>query len=165
MNRIIILILILLIILLLTYSVEKYGSTPNGEPCSSYTECQNGYCNADPVTGNLVCTGPCDIETGKPSGCSCTGNYNCDQAAGLYCGLTNDAFRYCRPLVEINGACTTDTDCQSGLKCVGLPGTQATCKTPSQITACQSCWSCSSAGEEEQLLVPCEQNCVRTYNC
>lgn len=166
MHTLIVILIIILVIILLTISLEKYDLLPNGSSCTSYTECANGYCNPDPVSGQLLCTGQCDVETGMPTGCPCTGDYNCDQSAGLYCGLVDNAFRYCRPKVSQDNPCTENSDCQSGLVCAGLPGFPETCRTPLQVKNCQSCWTaCSQAGEEEQNLVSCEQNCIHTYGC
>jgi hypothetical protein len=91
------------------------GTVKGGEMCSLSEECASGLCERpDACTENGCCVGTCkDEQKTAQAGGDCGRNLDCQD--GLVCGLD----RICHKPAGEGQPCHSDTECTTGLGCIG----------------------------------------------
>ena len=109
------------------------------------------YCS-DPACGPCgIGEGDCDTNSECESGLNCVqviGTDYCQSVAG--CTLPAGHLDYCSdpkcgPCAAGEGDCDTNSECQSGLSCVQVPGTDVCCPHPiGHLDYCRDCGPCAA---------------------
>ena len=149
------------------------GPCAEGEgDCDSDSECQSGLTCVQ-VTGTDTCQQPVCPPLGDLDYClacgpcaegegdcyidsECAGDLICDFMPGTdycrvpatVCGLPVGDADYCRvcgPCTAGQGDCDSNSECQSGLSCVFVPGTDVCCPHPlGHLDYCRDCGQCAA---------------------